>query len=153
MSETLTDEHHDWVARVLEVDPRTYPAAPGNGAEPSGGGILDDIKEAVSDAASTVKEKAEAAVDAVADTAKAVGEKVGEAAKAVEETVDGMVKKVKEAFTPPPPVKPGEAGPAQKDRADKLLKGMPPEDQEKVKKLLDEAAPQEKGYLQKALAS
>jgi hypothetical protein len=186
MSETLTDEHHDWVARVLDVDPRTYPAASGSGGEPSGGGILDDIKGAVSDAASKVKETAEAAVDTVADTAKAVGEKVadtakaveakveevvdtveqkvteaakavgekvGEAAKAVEETVEGVVKKVKEAFTPPPPVKPGEAGPAQTDRADKLLKGMPPEDQAKVKKLLDEAPPQEKGYLQKALAS
>lgn len=181
MSETLTDAHHDWVSSVLEVDPRKY-EAPAKDAEPSGGGLFDRIADTVGEAASAIGEaasavgrKAEAVVEEIGKEAHAVEEgvkrvaegvkqtvekeidkaigAVKQAGQAVEQGVEGVVKRVKAAFEPPPPVKPGEAGPAQHARSEKLLKGMKPEDQAKVKKLLDDAPPQEKGYLEKALAS
>src|SRR4051812_41861879 len=61
---------------------------------------------------------------------------------AVEEPSGGGKKSVfqsiKEKFVKPKaPMKPAEAGKLQTDRADKLLKAMPEEDQKKVQKLLD----------------
>ena len=57
------------------------------------------------------------------------------------------------AAKPAPPVPRADLGKPQQDRADKLLKEMPDDDQKKVKKLLDDATPDKRKYLTKALAS
>jgi hypothetical protein len=59
----------------------------------------------------------------------------------------------KEAVKPAAPVPRVELGKAQEDRADKLLAAMSKDDQAKVGALLEKAKPEEKKYLQKALAS
>ena len=57
------------------------------------------------------------------------------------------------AVKPADPVPRVELGKAQTDRSDKLLAAMSKDDQAKVGELLEKAKPEEKKYLQKALAS
>jgi hypothetical protein len=126
MSETLSDVYDEWVTRAFDLDVGRLKA--GRGEEPSGGG------------------------------GGAGEEPSGGGGGAGEEPSGGKKKSffqsIKEKFVKPKaPMKPVEAGKVQTDRADKLLKAMPEEDQKKVQKLLDDAPAQEKGYLLKAVAS
>ena len=113
MSDTLTDEHHDWITEFCGVDPRAYeqPAdaetsqsAPAP-AEERTGGVFDTLSnlakgaaDAVSDAASSVKDAVVDAGKAVADTAAKAEHAVVDAAKTVEQAaVDAGNKAVETA--------------------------------------------------------
>ncbi len=65
----------------------------------------------------------------------------------------GLIDRVKQWIKPKKPVPRADLGPAQQSRADKALAAMAPDDQAKVKQLLDNAPPEIKKYLTKAVSS
>ena len=174
MSETLSDEHHDWVTSALDVDPRSYDApaaepaapapepvaAPEPEPEETSGGIfgsissfVSDVGDAVAGAAETVKDAVVGAATVVADTAtevvhqaeQAVVETVTAVGTAVADVAQSAYKAVKQVIFPPT---------IPQGRADEKLDKLPPEDKQKVQALLDGAkSEKEKGYITKALAA
>lgn len=159
MAETLTDEHHDWVSSVLQVDPRQYGtgAPPAAATEEKSGGFFSTVSDlahraagAVEDAASAVKGAAVTVEHAVVDTAKEVGHAVEGAAETVVKKAGEAVQAVKTAVTGEAPLPPD----VPKARADEHMKKLKPEEQARVQALLDGAkSPKEKAYITKGLAA
>lgn len=133
-----TPKQDAWLNDTLGLDVTAY----SQGAEPAGGGFLDDAARSMA-----------AAVGAIGNPLAAIGNVVQGAVETIGETFASIGKAIVKAFEPPPPVKRAELGPAQTARATKLLDKMPPDDKKKVQDILDAAKPDEAKYIQKALAS
>jgi hypothetical protein len=113
MSDTLTDDHHDWVASTLGVDPRGYAgdggssddSGSGSGSGSSGGlwGALSSAASAVSSAVGGAVDSAESAVSSAVDTAESAvssaASTVSDAAGSVADTVSDAASSVGDAIS------------------------------------------------------